>query len=94
MTSLMTDERSSCLPADFVDRGDREQREPEGRHVLQEPLKLRLIADGAGQHRVAVLVLERHAFEGDVVAQLTFDDEPVSTGTHATSMARSGSRSG
>ena len=71
-------------PVGTVDRFGLEQREPEVRHALQEPLELGLVAHVARQRGVARGSRERHAVEGEpeLVAQLSFDDQPIVPVSH------------
>src|SRR6185437_899590 len=66
-----------------------EQREPEVRHALEQPLQLRLVADRPLEDGVLVLAPERHPLEGlpGTVAEVPRHDEPVLAGRHRQTIA-------
>jgi hypothetical protein len=76
--------------ARVVDDGCVEQCQAEVGHALEVALKLGLVADPTGEHRVSSLVGERHAGKclTGAVAELALDGEPPFPSVDGRSIAR------
>jgi hypothetical protein len=75
-----------------IDRIDAEEREPEIREALKQPVKFRLVSNGSHEHRVPMVMRQAHPLEqpSELITQLALGLEPVGSDSHHHTVAQAG----
>jgi hypothetical protein len=76
----------------MLHRVDADQRQSKVREVLEDPVQLGLVTDGADEQSVPAGMARRQALErGDrVIAELSFDFQPIGSACHGQTVTREG----